>query len=114
MKRLTKDERTGATAIALVALLVCGGSILFKHLGKRPHASPEMVKSIILASDSASGKKNEGPITEIKKEKRKKRMSEGKDTVGAKTKRNKNKDQKEGKKPKKKTAPSRDYLSEPL
>lgn len=113
MKRLTKDERTGATAIALVALLVCGGSLLFKHLGKKTHASPEMVRSIILACDSDASKKDSVTIPKNKKRK-KKTWEEGNDTIPSKAKGSKDKASKNRKPPKKKATPSRDYLSEPL
>lgn len=116
MKRLTKDERTGATAIALVALLICGCSFWWSRRDRCSKDSEEIVKSIILVSDSTVSKER-GDIDEEfssasvrdkkdKGDRRKAKKGDKKEKKG----RSKNS---EGKN-KKETAPSRDFLSDPL
>ncbi|MDE6297086.1 MAG: hypothetical protein K2L89_04495, partial [Muribaculaceae bacterium] len=75
MKRLTKDERTGATAIALVALVVCLGSIFLSRRNRVEPAPRELVETIILATDSLSersGKSDESEVSEKTRKKDKK------------------------------------------
>ncbi len=114
MKRLTKDERIGATAIALVALLICGGSILWSSRDRSSKESEEAIRSIILASDSISSgtdsdKEELSSETAYKKSKKRKGDKNRKDKKTGKKKRK----QKEAEKPKK-TAPSRDHLNDPI
>ena len=112
MKRLTKDERTGATAIALVALLICGGSMLLKRMERRVHASPEVVKTIILASDSLENKNEREPPCDKSERKGKKKSKRRERTEKSKRK---GKDSKQGSKNRGKDSGSpRDFLSDPL
>ncbi|MDE6257517.1 MAG: hypothetical protein K2M53_03945 [Muribaculaceae bacterium] len=119
MKKLSKDERIGAAALAVVALVVCGGAFFAKRMGKKEHASPEIIKSIILASEEegeseALSEENfeapKAPHTETNASGHKERMGEDKKKEG---KRNKKAKKKEGE-AKKAASPPRDHLAEPI
>ena len=112
MKRLTKDERTGATAIALVALLICGGSMLLKRMEKRVHASPEVIRSIILASDSLE-KRSQEDGDALEERGKDKGAKEQLKKHGLKEKKNKKGKQGDKKREKARQSP-RDFLSDPL
>lgn len=116
MKRLSKDERIGATAIALVALLICGGSFLWNRRERGSEASEEVVKTIMLASDSVDSDKestDEERAFDSTKGKRegKKRQSKSENREKKRTTRKSNKN---SEKKKQEKAPPRDYLSDPI
>ena len=62
MKRLTKDERLGAISLAVIALLLCGASILFKRHSGSNTESLKGVESVILASDSLKENKTDTTV----------------------------------------------------
>ncbi len=116
MKRLTKDERIGATAIALVALLICGGSFLWNRRERGTPQSEIVVKSIILASDSLEARKE--PVKEEKdtlseydgKRGRQREVKKSSSDNSRKRKKVKESDIKR----KKDSSPPRDFLSDPI
>lgn len=140
MKKLSKDERIGAAALAVVALVVCGGAFFAKRMGKKEYASPEIIKSIILASEEEGGSEGlseenfeapKAPHTETNASGHKERMGEDKKGTGEDKKRkgedkkrpgeDKKKEGKRNKKAKKKegeakkaASPPRDHLAEPI
>ena len=108
MKKLSKDERIGAAALAVVALVVCGGAFFAKRMEKKEHASPEEEGG----SEGHSEENFEAPKaphTETNASGHKERMGEDKKKEG---KRNK-KAKKEGE-AKKAASPPRDHLAEPI
>ncbi|MDE6409299.1 MAG: hypothetical protein K2K81_03520 [Muribaculaceae bacterium] len=114
MKRLTKDERTGATAIALVALIICGGSFLWNRRERSTPHSEEVVKSLILASDSLD-KGSEPEVTNLHDTSGNKKKSDRKKTSERGTAPSvKRKGGKPIEKRKKEAAPPRDFLSDPV
>lgn len=123
MKRLSKDERTGATAIALVALLICGGSFLWNRRERGTTVPEEMVKSMILASDTlGSGSESTVGKETGNSDESDLHISEADGNEGKSLRKrgsSENKKKKKGseksvKKKKKDAAPPRDFLADPI
>lgn len=111
MKRLSKDERVGATVLALIALLICGGSLLLRHGHGGEESSEMAVKSIVLAADSVKAAKKERAAAKVRKD------SIGKNHRGDSIKkagRGRYKNGKTEKRKRKEKDPTRDILSEPI
>lgn len=112
MRRLTKDERTGAAAIALVALFVCAGSFLWSVRNRDVKESEEAVKSIIIKADSvtADDTGDEPEASSASERKKKGKQDKSHKRKGKKKKETKDKPEKRKKTP----PPSRDFLNDPV
>ena len=111
MKRLTKQERTGAIAVALIALGVCGGSLLIGKMQRSQKIDPELIKTIVLARDSIDRMTVTTDDDSLQsKEKNKKRGKKDSKKKGTTSGKQNGKVQKS----EKKKQPPRDPLSEPI
>lgn len=109
MKRFTKDERNGAIVLAVICLLVCGISFTLRHIERNRIRVPEeeLVKMIIIASDSASSKSGEEYLSGDSGDRKK-----GKGKSGRPSKNHS--DKKKRKKQDRKKDEPRDFLSDPI
>ena len=128
MKRLAKDERLGAIALALVSLLICGGAFLLRRHSGGDKVSESAVRSIILVSDSikednrkslqgdslkrSNRKKNKGSLTG--EDPLLPRSTDKKKSLKEKTKQDSKQPKRKKGKAKKGKEPVRDILSEPI
>lgn len=111
MKRLNKDERTGATALVLVALVVCFGSIFFSRRSSVEPAPEDLVKTIIIASDSMAKERDFSEKDDyVRKNKREKTKGKKNSKKGKKG----DSKEKEGRKKKSGSTPPRDFLNDPV
>lgn len=120
MKRLTKDERLGATMLALVALLICGLSIFFKSHSGGGEKSEKAVESIILAADSIKKAEKDSLAKKDSLKEKRRGKADRFDSRDGKRKSERRKERKEKNKEKsssrskKGKEPARDILSEPI
>lgn len=52
MPRLTKDERIGAIALALVALGICGTSLIIRQCSRGAPVREEVIREMVMKTDS--------------------------------------------------------------
>ncbi|MDE7412287.1 MAG: hypothetical protein K2N05_00670 [Muribaculaceae bacterium] len=115
MHPLTKEERRGAISLALLSLLICGGSALYGiyERNREVENERELVESIIIMADSSASRlQSERETDREYKYKRNMKENRRKLEKGKSSKRKgsgKEKDKKD-----KRPAPTRDFLSDPI
>ena len=104
MKKLTKDERKGAIALAIVIILIVGGGFILKSINRQDNSRQPEVKILYQPSDTASKKSSR------KKDKKVQGGTDKQKDSGPKKSRKKNRSEKR----KQVAAPPRDFLTDTI